>query len=1800
MKQSTERRTATAVIAAALLLGLGYGLFSVPAEWASLLHIAFLLVLGVTAVMVGRAPATIGALLSVALLLVRTILAVREGLIAEAVAASLTAVLGLLVSQTLPNLASMRRLQSHTASILKQASSHLDVAEIVLEETLRAAGAEIGEVLLCGREKGHLERIAVRGRLHNSLAATAVPGNPELTIGELVIDKGLPHVYVQPAENGGELPLAIAAVPLLGTEGTLGLVCVGSDDGSRFNQQIGNRLQAIAEEGSLALQRVSSDQDIELSLARRVEELAVLEEIARSIGASLDLRTALDAILASTRRLIAFDMGEITLWDPIKQCLVSVGAVDEKAYYSEVGHGWDLGQGYGGWLERYGRPQLITDIPKRRDVGPDPDRITPPYGSFLGVPIESMGELIGTLELISYSPVAFSQHDLDILQMISMQAAIAIENARLYQQAESRAAELASLTRASAAVTSTLDLEEVLNTIASSVLEVVDCQGSAIFVLDEESKTLRLSAVRGLSESYVADSQVLTTEEGGRAHAFATGQPVIVENLGADSALAELTPMAERERINASIALPLKVGTKTIGMLSVLYARPHKFTEKEKDLLSAFAVQAAEAIQNARLYSRLDHELARRAVALSGLRRVGWELGTTFDQDHLLQLVLEEAVKSSEAKHCAILLRDQPSHKWQIELCTGYTEDEVVAFAERLTSLSTTSPLAEAAQSSEPYLISHIPPEDSVVGAQSDSQSILLVPIWYGNAAVGMILLGNTQPNAFDEEVQGFVVGLASQAALAIGNARRYEQELERSNLLRTRAEQLSHILDVTQSARSDQPLGSLLEDIAYAIQEAVGFDQVLISILKGDPAYLHRVTGAGLPVSILDRMRETPQQWELVLSALQDRFRISQCYYIPAHEQKGAPWRDALDIYDHTIQEEDAGPGHWHPQDILVVPLLDHAGETLGLISVDSPRDGLAPNQATIEVLEIFAAQAAAAVENIRLYDEIRGFSEELEQRVEERTQELAQALDNLTAERDRVETLYRIASELSVSLDLDHVLNHTLKLVVHAVGAERGSILSYDLEQDLLNYRASLGSPFEVPPGGRKTRLKRGEGLAGWVIENKESVVIDDLQQDPRWLPSREEDMVHRACLAVPLGTPEEMQGALILYHQEPGFFTQDHRRLVVAAASQISNTLQNASLYELVKDQASQLGAMLKAQQIEATKSRAILEGVADGVIVTDARGQTILFNAAAERILEVPRDDVLDQRTDTLLSQYGEEGQAWLEAIEGWSYSGDSIVAGDFEEQRLEKPDLVISVHVAPVLMSDEYLGAVSVLRDITAEAQAARAKSEFVATVSHELRTPMTSIKGYADLLLMGPVGDLSEQQRDFVNIIRSNADRLTSLVNDILDISRIEAGRIVLEREQVTVHDLVGQVTDMLEARTGERDLTLSMQVPTNLPPVWVDSGRVVQILTNLVGNAIQYTPPGGSITVSALSDEEHDMVRVSVTDTGIGISEENLERIFARFFRADDPFVQESIGTGLGLSITSMLVQLHGGEIWVESELGKGSTFNFTLPVFDAPVSIQSSPPLFMPTPSRILVIEDNRDVANLIRFHLESEGHDVVIAENADAALRLAKDCEPDLITLDIKLPDEDGFVVLQQLKQTETVADVPVVVVSVLPCKEEGLRLGAAGYVAKPISEDVLLGAVRRGLDQRGLVLAVDNDPDVLKFIRDALKRQGFEVRTTRRGKRALRVAREIQPSLILLDLKLDDMDGFEVLRKLRTDSLTWDIPVVVITGSLTQEELEQEGVLALGADRLLTKPFSVDELFQEITTVLRNPDSRGEAD
>ncbi len=304
-------------------------------------------------------------------------------------------------------------------------------------------------------------------------------------------------------------------------------------------------------------------------------------------------------------------------------------------------------------------------------------------------------------------------------------------------------------------------------------------------------------------------------------------------------------------------------------------------------------------------------------------------------------------------------------------------------------------------------------------------------------------------------------------------------------------------------------------------------------------------------------------------------------------------------------------------------------------------------------------------------------------------------------------------------------------------------------------------------------------------------------------------------------------------------------------------------------------------------------------------------------------------------------FGKAATSWMKTIHDWSDDPSTHQAGDtYAEQLTLENGHVVLVHLAPVIWRNEFLGTVSIFRDITHEVEVDRLKSEFVATVSHELRTPMTSIKGYVDILLMGAAGALNENQTHFLDIVRSNTDRLSVLVNDLLDISRIEAGRVSLTLQAINLREVADDVVADILRRSQEENkpMSISFETADDLPQVTGDLERVRQILGNLVDNAYHYTPQDGEITVN-MKVVDNEFVQVDVHDTGIGIDSVDADRIFERFFRGEHPLVLATPGTGLGLAIVKQLVTMHKGRIWMKSKgiVGEGSTFSFTLPIYRA-----------------------------------------------------------------------------------------------------------------------------------------------------------------------------------------------------------------------------------------------------------------------
>jgi PAS domain S-box-containing protein len=555
-----------------------------------------------------------------------------------------------------------------------------------------------------------------------------------------------------------------------------------------------------------------------------------------------------------------------------------------------------------------------------------------------------------------------------------------------------------------------------------------------------------------------------------------------------------------------------------------------------------------------------------------------------------------------------------------------------------------------------------------------------------------------------------------------------------------------------------------------------------------------------------------------------------------------------------------------------------------------------------------------------------------ELETRVQNRTQQLQ-------VEHQRSETLLRIMTELSSSLDFEQILQRTLEVLNEVIGASHATCMVLQPDQKKLRHIATVGYSNPLPPGGMTSTLKMNQGLVGWIMSNRQAVLIDDVLEDERWIQLPHSWYHHRSAVGAPIIIGDQLLGVLLLYYPEVGHFSEEQLDLIQAAANQMAVAIKNAELFHLTHDQKEELSKLLKDQRIETSRSHSILEAIADGVLVTDVEGEITLFNHSAEKLLDLNRIDVIGNSLDHFSGLFSDAASAWMDTIKTWmnELNSDNSL-NSFSEQITLDNGTVISVNLAPVTNNKDFLGTVSVFRDITHLIEIDRLKSEFVATVSHELRTPMTSIKGYVDILLMGVAGDLTEQQARFLSVVQQNTGRLTVLVNDLLDLSRIEAGQINLSLQPLNLGDIVSEVIEEIKqlSVTDNKPMNFKIDMPPDLPPITGDLGRVQQILINLLANAYHYTLAEGQINLKARY--VGDDVQIDIQDNGIGISPKEQERIFERFYRGDNHMVYATSGTGLGLSIVLKLINMHHGRIWVQSSgiKGEGSTFSFTLPVYD------------------------------------------------------------------------------------------------------------------------------------------------------------------------------------------------------------------------------------------------------------------------
>lgn len=1113
----------------------------------------------------------------------------------------------------------------------------------------------------------------------------------------------------------------------------------------------------------------------------------------------------------------------------------------------------------------------------------------------------------------------FSEEDHRVFRQVANQVGTSLQNLRLLAETKRRLDEVNLLLEFSRSLGS-LEPESILTTLVENVRKVLpQAQAAWAGMIHEQPLTVIPQVSKGYADdeahrmirySLVSATGILTDEPRLLLlRVLRSGEPLRVAEVdfATQYQLSSEDLMRYRQATRGKLPvscmiLPLRPADRISGVLVLEnFETNGAFSLEDEALAYSFAQQAALALDNARLFQAAES----RADQLLNLTRASAKLTASLRQEELIDSLLNYLATVIPYETATLWMRR--GNVLSILAAQGFEDNDSRI---GLTAAVEDSALfREMIQTGEPVTVRDVRADPRFpVLVEPNNLSWLGMPLIVKGEVIGLLALEKREAGFYTPEHIHAASTFAGQVAAALENARLFEESLRRASELDQRSRRLALLNRLSEELGASLEMETILQVTAEHMLGAMNASIVAgVMIGPGNKYILEMETPpqrAHLPMALLD----VP-----LFDRLKDSRGIFSAIQV-AGEPDLAPMVEAYFAPRGILS-------------VLIVPLL--AGGTLHGWFMVQKNVSYRFTVSEIELARTVCNQAAIAIQNARLFEETRTLSEFLERRVEERTSELRR-------EHQNSQTLLRVISELSTSLDMGLVMSRALMVINESMGSQES--LALLLESTQKPYRA--GEALTSAGGVAENDLALEKRIMREVARSRQSLIIEDIAKESRWLEEDSRPPAYRSVLAAPLIMGEDALGALLLFHREAGFFQTSQLDLVEATARQIAITINNAELFNLIRDQSENLGNMLREQQIEASRSRAILEAVADGVIVTDANGQVTLFNASAERILDLPVNEVIGKRLDAFTGVWGRSSLSWVRTIQQWLKDPQSYKGDDFADEFDLDSGSVIAVHIAPVFWRSQFLGTVSILRDITHEVQVDRMKSEFVANVSHELRTPMTSIKGYVEIMLMGAAGELTAQQRHFLEIVRSNTERLGTLVNDLLDLSRIESGRVKLNYQWLDLREIAHEVVLDVQRRSREENkpMTITLQAVDDLPQVMGDLERIRQVIGNLVSNGYNYTPANGSVTVM-LSHQDGE-IQVDVKDTGIGIAPDEQPRMFERFYRGEHPLVLATAGTGLGLAVAKTLVEMHHGRIWFTSTgvPGEGSTFSFTLPLDQNP----------------------------------------------------------------------------------------------------------------------------------------------------------------------------------------------------------------------------------------------------------------------
>ena len=808
------------------------------------------------------------------------------------------------------------------------------------------------------------------------------------------------------------------------------------------------------------------------------------------------------------------------------------------------------------------------------------------------------------------------------------------------------------------------------------------------------------------------------------------------------------------------------------------------------------------------------------------------------------------------------------------------------------------------------------------------------------------------------------------------------------------------------------------------------------------------------------------------------------------------------------------------------------------------------------------------------------------------------------------RLAAQYAVSRVLTDATSLEEAAPRILQAIGEHLGWALGALWIVDDAAGVLRCRTTWHTPAINAPAfetaSRETSFERGAGLPGRVWASGQPAWVADVASDRQFLRLEAAAAAGlRAAFAFPIRRGSRTSG--VLEFLSPAFQPPDDDLLQMVAAL------------------GSQIGQFIERKRAEAAlreseeRFRLLIEGVRDyAIYMLDPAGQIVSWNAGAERLTGYRADEILGRHFSCLHPPEAiEHGLADRELaiaattgrseIEGWRMRKDgtrfwatTLLTALYDDAGGLRGFAKLTRDITEHKRLEEIRRRSAELEERHRRAQeASRLKSEFLANMSHELRTPLNSIIGFAELMHDGLVGPIADQHKEYLGDILTSARHLLQLINDILDLSKIEAGKMEFRPELVDLAKLIGEVRDILRTIASKKQIRITIAVDPAVGPLLIDPARLKQVLYNYLSNALKFTPEGGQVMVRARPSGP-DAFRIEVEDTGVGIRPEDMERLFHEFEQLDAGTAKKHQGTGLGLALTRRIVEAQGGTVEARSTPGQGSTFSATLP--RSPRSAQARPtPESLPTASVqgdapvVLVIEDDPvDQAWLART-LREAGYQVETAASGTEALAKCRARAFDAITLDLLLPDMGGWDVLRAIRKSELNRHVPTIVVTVVAEKDAGMGFSIHDFLVKPVQVTDLLAALERAGVPPGrtsIVLVVDDDLQLLKLMETTLRQLGLQPVCCPNGEHGLQAAAQERPAVVVLDLLMPEVDGFEFLRRFRSTSTGRRTPVIIWTNKdLTAEERAQ--IQASAEAVVLKSQGGTSALLQEIRAYLPAP-------